>query len=142
MAASLLLWSPPLTANKACGCGRWIRSPWRPLVGTEGAFAPFWSWDSRAVAFSRPDKLQQIAIATGEVRTIHEGLAIGGSWNQEGVILFSDPSGIHRVSASGGAAVAVTDAARDNVGHMWPAFLPTADISSFSKSAARSLAFI
>jgi eukaryotic-like serine/threonine-protein kinase len=106
----------------------WLRSldslSWRPLAGTEGAFAPFWSWDSRTVAFSRQDKLQQSAIGSGEVRTLYDGLAIGGSWNQDGVILFFNQAGIHRVSASGGAAVALTNAARENLGHMWPVFLP------------------
>jgi Tol biopolymer transport system component len=106
----------------------WLRSldslTWRPLANTEGAFAPFWSWDSRAVAFSRADTLQQVFVATGEIRTIHQGATLGGSWNQDDVIVFSGLSGISRVSASGGSAVPVTDAARDNVGHLWPQFLP------------------
>jgi Tol biopolymer transport system component len=107
----------------------WLRPldslAWRPLAGTEGAFAPFWSWDSRVVAFSRQAKLQQVAIAGGDARTIHEGFAIGGSWNQQDVILFSNPAaGIYRVSASGGAAVAVTDTVRDGAFHTWPTFLP------------------
>jgi Tol biopolymer transport system component len=112
--ASSSLWLRPLDSLS-----------WRPLAGTEGAVAPFWSWDSQTVAFSRAARLQRVAIAGGEVRTIHEGFAIGGSWNQDGVILFANPGfGIHRVSASGGAAVALTDAMRDGASHVFPTFLP------------------
>jgi Tol biopolymer transport system component len=101
----------------------WLRSmdalAWRPLRATAGALAPFWSPDSRAVGFSRFDQLQQVTLDSQEVRTICDGLALGGTWNQDGVILFGRPDGIYRVSANGGTPEAVVQG-----DGMWPLFLP------------------
>jgi Tol biopolymer transport system component len=51
-----------------------------------------------------------------------------GSWNKDGVILFSPDTtaGIHRVAAGGGAATAVTklDESRSETTHRWAEFLP------------------
>jgi Tol biopolymer transport system component len=53
---------------------------------------------------------------------------MGGSWNRDGVILFSSDAtnGIQRISADGGAASAVTavDTARGEAAHLFPRFLP------------------
>jgi hypothetical protein len=101
----------------------WLRAmgalTWRQLPATAGAFAPFWSPDSRAIAFSRVHRLQQLTLVGEEVRTICEGLSIGGTWNQDGVILFGRPGGIYRASANGGNPVAVVAG-----GGLWPVFLP------------------
>ncbi|PYT58963.1 MAG: hypothetical protein DMG35_15905 [Acidobacteria bacterium] len=54
----------------------------------------------------------------------------GGTWNQYNVILFSPAvageSGLFRVPAAGGSPSAVTtvDAARGEMNHAWPVFLP------------------
>jgi len=102
----------------------------RLLPGTESAITPFWSPDSRFVGFSSGNALKKIDIAGGAPVTIVEnvGSLRGGSWSQNGVILFglNDGGPIRRVSAAGGAVTTVTtvDPARAINGHRFPWFLP------------------
>ena len=106
----------------------------QPLPGTDNPFQPFWSADSRFLAFYTEGKLKKIAVSGGPAQTIAEAPAGGdatggaGTWNREGVILFVPTAigTVHRVSAAGGAATAVTalDASRKEDGHFWPHFLP------------------
>jgi Tol biopolymer transport system component len=109
------------------------------LSGTEGARHPFWSPDSRSIAFmARPNavglisavaKLKRVDLDSGEVRTLGEvTISSTGAWGPDDTILFT-PSGsspIHRVSASGGATSAVTalDQGNGDVQHVNPHFLP------------------
>lgn len=96
----------------------------QPLAGTEGAGTPFWSPDSRWVAFGQDKKLKKIDIQGGPPVPITdlEHPLRGGSWNSEGVILFAGmpQTPILRVAASGGKAVAVTKPEN----HHFPFFLP------------------
>ncbi len=98
------------------------------LPGTEGASYPFWSPDSRFVGFFADAKLKKIEATAGPALALCDAQeARGGTWGEEGVILFAKRySPIYRVSASGGVAVEVTklDAARQEVTHRWPQFLP------------------
>ena len=50
----------------------------------------------------------------------------GGTWNRDGVILFSDGNIIRHVSATGGTATPVTARERERIeiGHYFPTFLP------------------
>jgi serine/threonine protein kinase len=109
----------------------WIRSldspTARALPGTENATYPFWSSDSRFVAFSAGGKLKKIAISGGPLETLAEVQPTTGTWSREGVVLFSaDDNRLDRVSESGGNASPVTtlDASRSETGHLWPQFLP------------------
>jgi Tol biopolymer transport system component len=76
------------------------------LLGTEGAYCPFWSPDNSSVAFFTETKLKRIAAAGGLAQTICNSKWPngGGTWNRDDVILFSGTSGsgIFRVSAGGG----------------------------------------
>ena len=101
----------------------------QPLGGTEGAAFPFWSPDSRFVAFLAQGQLKKIAVTGGEVVTLAEA-AFGapGAWNQDDVILFT-PRGnapLFRVSASSGTPVEATTLveATGDVQHSFPFFLP------------------
>ena len=83
----------------------------QPLAGTEGATFPFWSPDSRSIAFFTDDKLKRIEVSGGVPVTICDStLGRGGSWNQDGTILaaLSYNAGISRVPASGGTPTPVT----------------------------------
>jgi eukaryotic-like serine/threonine-protein kinase len=123
-----------LVATDATGQTRlWIRplntSLAQPLAGTEGATFPFWSPDSRSVAFTAQGKLKTIDISGGPPVTVADN-SIGstGSWNRDNVILYT-PAGsspIHRVSASGGPSTPVTtlDTAAGDEQHWYPFFLP------------------
>ncbi len=113
-----LLWVRPLDSLSA-----------QPLTGTEGATFPFWSADSRYLAFFAGGKLKKVEASGGPPQIVC-GAARGrsGTWSRDGVILFAPDvtSGIYRVSASGGGPTAVTqlDASRQITTHRWPVFLP------------------
>jgi Tol biopolymer transport system component len=97
------------------------------LPGTENGQFPFWSPDSRSIAFSADGKLKKIALSNGAIETLTEALPTGGTWSREGVILFgADDGTLARVPASGGTVTPVTtlDASRYERGHDWPDFLP------------------
>ena len=109
----------------------WVRSldslSAQLLPGTEGARQPFWSPDSRFLVFESGGKLRKIDVAGGRAQALCDASGAGGSWNREGVVLFSSRSSpVHRVSAAGGTPTAVTvlDASRQQTSHLWPHFLP------------------
>ena len=114
----------------------WIRpldsdSP-RVLAGTEGVqWPPFWSSDSRSLAFFAESKLKRIAIAGGPPQTICDvsAGAGAGSWGSKGVILFSFGPTLYRVSADGGAISEIRqpDRSRGEDGVGFPEFLPDGD---------------
>jgi eukaryotic-like serine/threonine-protein kinase len=82
----------------------------RPLPGTEGAISPFWSPDSRSLAFFTDSKLKKLEIAGGSVLTLCDvaGAAAGGTWSRNGVIVFAAGPTLVRVSAAGGTATPLT----------------------------------
>ncbi len=112
------LWIRPLDSLQA-----------RPLPGTEGAGKLFWSHDSQFIAFFAKGKLQKIAASGGPAQVLCNATEPnGGTWNQDGVIVFpiSLASGLFRVSAAGGAPVplAKPDAAGLIIPQILPEFLP------------------
>jgi Tol biopolymer transport system component len=100
----------------------------QPLSGTEEASEPFWSPDSRFIGFFAKGKLKKIAVSGGGPETICDAESgRGGTWNQEGVILFAPDatSGLYRVSYAGGEIAPVTtlDSTKES-SHRYPQFLP------------------
>ena len=100
-----------------------------PLAGTEDALNLFWSPDSRMIGFFAGGKLKRIEATGGPPQTLCEAAdGRGGTWNRDGVIVFSPyaQTGLYRVSALGGVPVQITkiDASRGENSHRWPAFLP------------------
>ena len=75
------------------------------LPGTEGATLAFWSPDSRSVAFFAGNKLAALDLVRGSTTFLcrTEKGGGGGTWAEDGTILFSDVDGLRRVPASGGA---------------------------------------
>jgi len=100
----------------------------KPLAGTEGGYYPFWSPDGRFLGFFAGGKLKKIEIRGGLPQALADAPeGRGGTWNRDGVILFSPGFGpVSSISAAGGAPVAVTslDAGRQDARHTWPSFLP------------------
>jgi len=104
-----------------------------PIAGTEQGAFPFWSPDSRFIAFFASGKLRKVAIAGGPPTVLCDlntrGSALGGTWSRDNVIVFSPGSvgaGLSRVSSAGGIPTEVTrlDPATGESNHRWPYFLP------------------
>ena len=112
------IWMRPLNALSA-----------RALEGTDGTTRPFWSPDSKFLAFFAEGKLKKVDIAGGPPTKICDAPSgADGSWSSEGVILFDGVTGdpIQRVSAAGGTPVVEVkpDPSRKETQVAWPAFLP------------------
>ena len=93
------------------------------LAGTEGAADPFWSPDSRTIAFFADAKLKRIDRSGGPVQTLCDALGVlGGTWNRNGDILLGGLTRVQRVSDAGGAVSYLPrhTAMRET----WPVFLP------------------
>jgi serine/threonine protein kinase len=112
------VWVRPLSALTA-----------QVLPGTEGATRPFWSPDSRFLAFMAGGKLKKISITGGPPVVICDApTGSDGSWGRRNFILFdgrgADP--IMRVAATGG--IATPQVREDSTSHIlqvgWPEFLP------------------
>src|SRR6185295_17176895 len=87
----------------------WIRdldgAAARPLADTEEASSPFWSPDSRWLAFVANGKLKKMDPSGGPAVTLCEGALIGGAWSRDDIILFSSSTNpaLAQVRATGGA---------------------------------------
>jgi eukaryotic-like serine/threonine-protein kinase len=115
----------------------WVRSldslTAQQLNGTEDAFSPFWSPDSRNIGFFsgiNGGKLKTVDLDGGPPTTLCDylGNPAGADWSPDGVIFFSTlPEGsMRRVSAAGGASTVVIapDAKAGESNFWWPVFLP------------------
>ena len=116
-AAGSQLWLRPLTGSVA-----------RPLPGTERGTLPFWSPNSRTIAFFADAKLKRIDIDGGSVHTLaNAGVPYGGTWGAEDTILFAENpgGGIRRLNAQGGQSSEITHVDPDRQrGHHLPQFIP------------------
>lgn len=109
----------------------WLRALNSPqaqeVPGTEGVSYPFWSPDSRYIAFFADEKLKKVIASGGPPQTLCDApQGRGGSWNRDGVILFSTVDGggfaVRRISASGGAPELAAQAPKGLA--RYPVFLP------------------
>jgi eukaryotic-like serine/threonine-protein kinase len=93
------------------------------------ASRPFWSPDSKQLAFFESGQLKKVSIAGGLAQLVCEA-ATGsdGSWGSQGVILFDGNTGdsVRQVPAAGGVPTAATKIDRTHRENMnaWPYFLP------------------
>ena len=83
----------------------------QPVPGTDDATYLFWSPDSASIGFFVSGKLKKVALSGGPAQTLCDASGgRGGTWNQDGVIVFSPGLGLplERVSAAGGTPAPVT----------------------------------
>jgi Tol biopolymer transport system component len=89
---------------------------------------PFWSPDSKSIGFFEDGKLKKAEVAGGPSQTVCDVMNPigGGTWNADGVMLFSAAGLIYRVSAAGGQPTAITalDKSKGETDHLGPNFLP------------------
>jgi dipeptidyl aminopeptidase/acylaminoacyl peptidase len=106
----------------------------QPVAGTDHATVPFWSPDSRSLAFYTEGALYRTDLDGSAPRRLCDvpgpvnlfSTAIG-TWGTSGVIVFASiGTGLWRVPDSGGTPTLVTslDAAHKEVSHTSPSFLP------------------
>ena len=122
-----------VATDSAGQVGLWVRPlqefEARLVPGTHNAELPFWSPDSKQIAFFADGKLRRVRVAGGMPEVICDAAASrGGSWSRKGVIVFGpSPTGpLVQVRASGGQPAPVTalDSTRAETAHRWPSFLP------------------
>ncbi len=135
---TIQIWIRPLNATRAY-----------PLGGTEGAARPFWSPDSKELAWFGEGKLRKVGIGGGNMQTLGEAPgAADGSWSASGMILFDGTAGdtLRAIPATGGPITPVSslNAAMRETQHAWPTVLPDgkrflfqADRAGTSKSLLR-----
>jgi Tol biopolymer transport system component len=113
-AAHVLIWVRPLNSLLA-----------RPLVGTDEAEFPFWSPDSKSLAYFAKGKLFKIDANGGPAQTLCNAQgARGGAWGVNSEIVFGGGTGggLTRISTAGGDPVSITKAKEGD--HRFPTFLP------------------
>ena len=95
-----------------------------------GPSRPFWSPDSKQLAYFEKNQLKKISVTGGLAQLVCEApRGSDGSWGTSGVIIFDGNlkgDSIRQVPASGGtpAAASRLDHARGENGNGWPYFLP------------------
>jgi eukaryotic-like serine/threonine-protein kinase len=111
----------------------WLRTLDRlevqPIKGSENGSFAFWSPDGQQIGFTARGKLWRFHVADNTVHAIcdvPDDLPGGATWNRNGVIVFSSGGALHRISASGGAAVRLS-VTRPGESTNWPWFLPDDD---------------
>ena len=100
----------------------------RQLPQTDDAIFPFWSFDSRSIAFFADGKLKAVDLSGGSAQVIADApFGRGGAWGASGVIVFAPATQdrLYSISSNGGTPTPVTtmDLAQ-HTSHRWPFFLP------------------
>jgi eukaryotic-like serine/threonine-protein kinase len=101
----------------------------RAVPGTEGAVIPFWSPDSRQIAFFAGGNLKRMGINGDGAQVLCPASSPrGGAWGSDDIIVIApNASGpLMQIPASGGTPKPATtlDTARGETAHRFPSFLP------------------
>jgi hypothetical protein len=97
------------------------------VPGTENAVHPVFSPDGRWLTFGRDQRLWKVPVSGGPAIQLAESAFEGGSWTEDGNIIFTrSDAGLWRVNAGGGEAVQLTelDTVRGEFQHWNPVVLP------------------
>jgi serine/threonine protein kinase/Tol biopolymer transport system component len=102
----------------------------QPVPGTDdinpSPFHPFWSADSRFIAFAANGKLFKVGIDGGPRQALCDIAGVSGTWSQDNVILFDNNGAIYRVPSGGGVSTAIRtpDKSKNEAAFRFPSFLP------------------
>jgi serine/threonine protein kinase len=112
------LWVRPINSLQA-----------REFIGTESAIYPFWSPDSKTIAFFSPNSLMKIDVYAGSpIKICDAPSGRGGTWGKNNKIVFAPNStgGLYMVSSSGGTSVEIVkqDTTVKDQSLRFPFFLP------------------
>jgi Tol biopolymer transport system component len=114
-----------------------------PVAGGQGALFPFWSPDGKYLGFFSEGKLKKIPVTGGTVQVLCDAPdGRGGSWNEQGTIVFAPriAGSLQSVSDGGGTPVEITK--DDTSGQAYtdrdPYFLPDGKHFLFVRRARNS----
>jgi serine/threonine-protein kinase len=107
-------------------------SAWKPIEGTDGVLAAFFSPDSKWIAFGNESKLQKVPVGGGGSPVAICNLSgtgfFGGDWGADNTIVFVPDynGGFWTVSANGGTPQLLlkTDLEKDRASYSDPQILP------------------
>jgi Tol biopolymer transport system component/tRNA A-37 threonylcarbamoyl transferase component Bud32 len=112
------------------------------LSDTVNASSPFWSPDSKSIAFFANGRLRRIDSNGGAAQTLCNAISSpAGSWGRQDLILFSGSGGpIQKVAATAGQPVDVTEPLPDSVSavQIGPMILPDQRHFLFTATAVSS----
>jgi Tol biopolymer transport system component len=99
------------------------------IAGSDDAANPFWSPDSRHIAFFAYGKLRKVDVAGGQVSDLSAAgnFNLGGAWSSRGDILFAPfADTLKHVSENGGLAESIPGIPLSDgfLGQQWPIFFP------------------
>ncbi|MCJ7813615.1 protein kinase [bacterium] len=99
-----------------------------PINNTEDAYFPFFSPDSKELCFYADQKLKKVSIDGGPAQTLCDVSSIprGGTWGDDGTIIFAAEAGLLQISASGGIPEVILepDSGKISYYYRWPEMLP------------------
>jgi len=113
----------------------------RPIPGTDGATAPFFSPDGQWLGFFASGKLKKVSVSGGAALTLGDALQPrGASLGSLGLIAFAPSwaSTIQQVPDAGGTSQALTHFTKGENSHRWPEFLPGGKAVLFSAAMTSS----
>src|SRR5262249_50487706 len=112
----------------------------RLLPGTDGAVSPFWSPDSKSIAYGAGQKLFRVDVGGGPPQVLCESKTPVGSgfWTRNGQIIFGGrgTGPLQRVPASGGVPLVISQLGKGETFHSLPSLLPDQKHFLFFKAGA------
>ncbi len=109
----------------------------RPIAGTEGGRAPFFSPDGKWLGFLTQHHLKKVQLSGDTPVTLCRiANARGASWGDDGTIVYSPfyYAGLNKISADGGTPQPLTkvDKSQEERNHRWPFLLPGGKVALFT----------
>jgi hypothetical protein len=114
-----------------------------PILGTNNGLRPFFSPDGQSIGYftgTQLGALMMVPVAGGKPVVLCDRVGFyGGTWGEDGTIVYSGSTGLMRVAASGGMCQPLTNAdSEKGEAHRWPQFLPGGQAIVFTIGAQRS----